>query len=1170
MSLQENLISIINYNLDSEYDVKILDPNFVKLFKLAQLSVDYLMYSEQHLYNCIELEQQHSRKHMKEVEKVKRECKKKDDEIKNLKKKFKEMSITEIQKRQQHFKTGNGKGISNCFKCTHCGKTFLTSGYLEAHHVRRHPHITFMHLPDTLRSETERLQSEIKGLKERLNNTERLLHKESIQDIKEKEEAQDRGDDWTEEKRRMVQWQQTQQNKYLNEIADLKTVFYNEIKRLKEPSQHLREPTATSSNAGLLERTQKQDEGLALLRERLSGQSTPDMENMQSRLEAQERFWKSRLKQIETEHKREMDRLGIQLNQAKESHNSHYAMYESNIQELMAHIARQDETLRAQEIKILHLTQQHSAKTQQPENAQVVLEMQPQSSENATTVDPSITFTELTARIDRAIHANKRPPDGVNTRQSTQSPVKGETKSHTSLSRRPLSVKNVASPVDSRGGPESVKQSVRVTNITTNSKHSTESLMVDPQDESSSDSSPQTLKTKTGMTSMYELTDQEVNTSDKGRSPQGSKDSGLDSPKRFSTTPIKKINAFQGLSSIKTTPAIGSSKDRVDHVNEDTGSEDEAGGEKEEETISDETETETDSCPASVLSLKNALQQNPQILTGLKEDLRDLCARRLRELGVNPEWKGIPAATFCQKMATLKHHQTITAKRHKAFFKIKQKMIDELNRRLPDKKTNSQPDKSKSGGKEEPSGSSQQHKAAAKKLVGRVKTRALNVLKHSRGRLSAHSARGLQETNSKDKAVVSVHQKENAVTTEKLVQNTSIMNKSLRLKRWTEERKSVGSRTSAAVSKVNIRSAEQTTTPNVTMVTSTPFKNTSTATTVTSSRRSILKGNKNIAASEMVGGKKTVESLSISSMEEADITERGEDSYDVSDGDEVQQGITNTFSQPLHHSQDLHPHTEMKPNTSSGVSQTIIKDLSSDLESPGGNRSVLKTPSSSLGSITKKRVLFVDQENELASQKNQETEDSMTKSSSWNASKIVATSELHQSAETTAVKLLSSWDSSPLTGLKRSVTSSNQSSTRNSDSDSDWGHSSALNTMEHAGSARSYGQINVSTKQSDKIAQISKNIEKQLSLSRLKPPVGSVEAMFRATGSEKISVYQGTDLGSTRIGSSVSDSNCENMNLNNTTSAPVPKPRSNQPTLATQQNSSKLCLSDWDLEDFDE
>lgn len=47
---------------------------------------------------------------------------------------------------------------------------------------------------------------------------------------KEKQEAQDRGDDWAEEKRRMVEWQEAQQHKYLNEIADLKTVFYNEIK----------------------------------------------------------------------------------------------------------------------------------------------------------------------------------------------------------------------------------------------------------------------------------------------------------------------------------------------------------------------------------------------------------------------------------------------------------------------------------------------------------------------------------------------------------------------------------------------------------------------------------------------------------------------------------------------------------------------------------------------------------------------------------------------------------------------------------------------------------------------------------------------------------------------------------------------------------------------------
>jgi hypothetical protein len=75
--------------------------------------------------------------------------------------------------------------------------------------------------------------------------------------------------------------------------------------------------------------------------------------------------------------------------------------------------------------------------------------------------------------------------------------------------------------------------------------------------------------------------------------------------------------------------------------------------------------------------------------------------------------------------------------------------------------------------------------------------------------------------------------------------------------------------------------------------------------------------------------------------------------------------------------------------------------------------------------------------------------------------------------------------------------------------------------------------------------------------------------MFRATGSEKTSLYQDTALDSTRTGSSVSESKRENTSLN-VTPAPVPTPRSNQPTPATQQHSSKYSLSDWDLEDFDE
>lgn len=49
-----------------------------------------------------------------EIEKLKREGKKKDEEVKNLKKK-----LNEIQWHQQHFRTGSGEGVSSFFKVSH-------------------------------------------------------------------------------------------------------------------------------------------------------------------------------------------------------------------------------------------------------------------------------------------------------------------------------------------------------------------------------------------------------------------------------------------------------------------------------------------------------------------------------------------------------------------------------------------------------------------------------------------------------------------------------------------------------------------------------------------------------------------------------------------------------------------------------------------------------------------------------------------------------------------------------------------------------------------------------------------------------------------------------------------------------------------------------------------
>ncbi|PSN33890.1 hypothetical protein C0J52_09559 [Blattella germanica] len=975
VALQENLISVINYNLDSEYDVKILDPNFIKLFKLAQLSIDYLMYSEQHLYNCIELDQEQLQKFQHEIEKLKKECRKKDDEIKNLKKKLKSTSDKRTEGHwHQHYRSNSGDNISNFYQCTHCGKKFMTAAFLEGHHGRRHPGIMFSMPLDPVRSETERLQSEIKELKERLNSTERLLQKESGHDVKIlPEPVTDHGDEqknsdmrkWKEEeKRRLEAWQEAQQRKYTDEIAELKAVFYNEIKRLKEPPAT--EETCPTK-AELLEQIHKQDEEIANLRERMSGQSTPDLENVQGRLEAQERFWKSRLKQTETQHIKEIEELRIQLNMAKDSPN-------------------------------------------------IPVEMEP----------------------------------------------------------------------------------------VVNSKPIITTKIITPEEESSSESSAQTQNE----TTMYGHIDKKLSNrnkspekawSEKVSSLQGSKDSGLDSPKRPKSVPVTQI--VKSSSFHKTVPVTSISKDKVDSVVEseseeveDEVEEEEEEGEEVEEDVEEEetteieeeeeeSETETDAPVVQStepvlqykvthlrmllkmshetaiahqecfkIHLEDALQQNPQILKELKEDLRELLARRLRELGVDPEWKGIPAGTFKQKIATLKHHQNITAKRHKSFFRIKAKLLEDLDKRVAErqkKKPNNKEKKSKEG--------SPQNKMAVQKLVTKVKTKALSVLKRS--------------TNKDVKGVTGTLSTQPTKSHHKTAdQEITIPAKSTKMTKTSQRRISISSKRTAPIIKETERK------PN-------------------KSIRSQLRSTEKVSAE--------------------------------------------------------------KPKVTIQVTTPRNQDFFSDHDSPRESKSALKS-SSSMGSLTKKKVLFADQDSDDARQ-------IKTLSKPWNVSKVLATTRLSKSSEALAVKPSHSWDSSPVKSPAKSVTFAGRSEGKMSDSDSDWGLSSVHDNLDEAlkdtedveiSKSGSYERIHLSTKQSPKIAQISKDIEAQLKQARTKPPTGGVEAMFHANGSTA-SEKQAT---SSSVGSLLSDNQENNINVANT-AAPTPQPR-------TQHHASKLPLSDWDLEDL--
>lgn len=76
--------------MESEYDVKILDSSFVKLFRLAQLSVEYLLYCKQYLDHSVIILKDELRQKIEQNISMKKEIAALEDTVKNLKERSKE------------------------------------------------------------------------------------------------------------------------------------------------------------------------------------------------------------------------------------------------------------------------------------------------------------------------------------------------------------------------------------------------------------------------------------------------------------------------------------------------------------------------------------------------------------------------------------------------------------------------------------------------------------------------------------------------------------------------------------------------------------------------------------------------------------------------------------------------------------------------------------------------------------------------------------------------------------------------------------------------------------------------------------------------------------------------------------------------------------------------
>ncbi|XP_055083325.1 cilium assembly protein DZIP1 isoform X2 [Periophthalmus magnuspinnatus] len=176
--LQEYITTVTYCSLDGERCPRCqspVDPALVKLLRLAQLTVEYLLHCQELLTAEMHMMEERLEAAGKDRVQLQAQLKEKDEQIKTLNEELKQRR--KVIRTQQRILAPS---IINSHKCLHCEKSFLNATFLQNHMQRRHPE---EYDANTERkSEMDSLKSEITALKEQIVQQQTALQNKIAQE----------------------------------------------------------------------------------------------------------------------------------------------------------------------------------------------------------------------------------------------------------------------------------------------------------------------------------------------------------------------------------------------------------------------------------------------------------------------------------------------------------------------------------------------------------------------------------------------------------------------------------------------------------------------------------------------------------------------------------------------------------------------------------------------------------------------------------------------------------------------------------------------------------------------------------------------------------------------------------------------------------------------------
>ncbi|XP_068864428.1 cilium assembly protein DZIP1 isoform X2 [Aphelocoma coerulescens] len=329
------------------------DPLLLKLLRLAQLSTEYLLHSQEYLSAQLGSLEEALRETQAQRDQLGKEVAQRMQEIQGLKE--------ECRRRKKMISTQQMmlEARANYHQCPFCEKAFMTYSFLQSHIQRRHPGES--EIEQKRKGKIEKLQDEIENLKEQLQLTKSQLEFEQQANLarlsKECEQQKSKEEEILQS---FHKWKDEEREKLADQIEKVKEMFMKELKELYSRNSTLenqllelqKSNTQQKSNLGTLKDSHEFTEE--------KPQRPQDHPNVVRFLDKQEKKWTSLVQALRHDHETEKSVLLSQIEtlktSAREDLNKNNIFYKRKIEELEQRLQEQNDLIISQKTQIKELS----------------------------------------------------------------------------------------------------------------------------------------------------------------------------------------------------------------------------------------------------------------------------------------------------------------------------------------------------------------------------------------------------------------------------------------------------------------------------------------------------------------------------------------------------------------------------------------------------------------------------------------------------------------------------------------------------------------------------------------------------------------------------------------------------------------------------------------------